>query len=87
MTPSEREDAVRELEAHRDWRFAFWLVLTIQLVAEKYPDELRAAIGKAFDLSGYEREVAALGRRYQRALRLMEVLEERVRELESNTGG
>lgn len=80
MKPEEREAALLELAARRDWTFAFLIVSTFQLVAEKYPEELRAAIAKAFDLSGYEDELKRLRRQYQKALAAINELQTKLAE-------
>lgn len=57
------DDVTERLAFYRDREFASLVLVVIGLVAETHPEELRAALGRAFDLAAVEeqhRRVAAL---------------------------
>lgn len=54
MAPHERDAAVAALASIRNRQFAEMLLVVIGVAAETHPEELRAALAQAFDLSATE---------------------------------
>lgn len=66
----------------RDRQFAVLLTMVVGLAAEEYPDELRAALAKVFDVDGLERRHAELQRKVAVMDQTAILLEERIRRLD-----
>lgn len=75
-------ETYRLAAARRDRQFATLVTLVVGLAAEEYPDELRSALSKVFDVAGLGAAQAELERRLAAQYQAVSVLEDRVRELE-----